>query len=188
MNRSIIAIALILFGSFIAAAQATGTYSRPNAETRLKRFVLSAIGPYAIGSAVAGSAFGTMIDYPKEWGRTGNGFGRRFASNLGKNVAASSIVYVIDEAARLDSHYYKSRKRDVGSRVANALLSTFTARTASGRRTFGVSRIVGSYGADMLAKEIWYPSRYRWHDGLSGGTISIGINMMTNLIREFVGK
>lgn len=188
MKKTIIITILILVGTIGVAAQASGTYSRPNAETRFKRYLLSAGGPYAIGAAAAGSAFGTMVDYPKEWGRSADGFGRRFASNFGKNAAASSIVYVIDEAAKLDSHFYKSKKRDFGSRVANAVLSTFTARTASGKRTIGISRIAGSYGGDMLAKELWYPSRYRWRDGFTGGTISIGINVMTNLIREFVGK
>ena len=177
MKKTIIITILILVGTIGVAAQASGTYSRPNAETRFKRYLLA-----------AGSAFGTMVDYPKEWGRSANGFGRRFVSNIGKNAAASSIVYVIDEAAKLDSHFYKSKKRDFGSRVANAVLSTFTARTASGKRTIGISRIAGSYGGDMLAKELWYPSRYRWRDGFTGGTISIGINVMTNLIREFVGK
>lgn len=167
---------------------AVSPYVRPNAEKRFKRFVNDTVGPFAWVGIGAGAAFSTAVDRPKEWGRTANGFGRRFASNFGKSVITNTVKYGLDEALRLDSHYYRSKKRDVGSRIANAFISTFTARTPSGKRTIGVPRLVGTYTANIVANETWYPARYGWKDGVKSGTISLGINSFFNLVKEFIFK
>lgn len=98
------------------------------------------------------------------------------------------MIYGIDEAFKLDSHFYRSKKRDVGSRVANAFLSTVTARTTSGKRTIGVPRIIGTYTANVIAAEAWLPPRYNWKDGIKSGTISLGVNSLFNLVKEFAFK
>lgn len=98
------------------------------------------------------------------------------------------MIYGIDEALKLDSHYYRSKKSDFGSRAGNALASTFTARTSSGKRTVGISRIVGTYTANVIASEVWLPRRYDWKDGMKSGTISLGVNSLFNLVKEFAFK
>ncbi|HMT09327.1 MAG TPA: hypothetical protein PKA82_15090, partial [Pyrinomonadaceae bacterium] len=116
------------------------------------------------------------------------GFARRVGSNFGKNVIRNTTIYAMDEALKLDSHYYRSTKRDVGSRLGNAVASTFTARTQSGKRTIGAPRIIGTYAANVIAAETWYPRGYDWKDGMKSGTISLGVNSMINIFREFVFK
>ena len=123
---------------------------------------------------VTGAGFSTAVDSPKEWGRTWDGFGKRVASNFGRNAIRSTAIYALDESLKLDSHFYQSEKRDVGSRVANAFVSTVTARKPSGKRVLGVPRIAATYTSDVIASELWYPARYDWKDGMRNGTISSG--------------
>jgi hypothetical protein len=164
------------------------SYVRPGGGTRFRWYVDDTVGPFALAGIVAGSGFGTLVNTPREWGRSGSGFGKRIASDLGKNVIRNTVIYGLDEAFKLDSHFYRSRKRDLGSRVANALLSTVTARRSDGKRVIGVPRLVGSYTADMAANELWYPSRYHWHNGFRDGTFTLGVTAFFNLVKEFVGK
>ena len=97
-------------------------------------------------------------------------------------------MYGLDEALKLDSSYYRSPNRDVGSRIRNALISPVTARKANGKRTVGIPRIVGTYTADVVARQFWYPARYDWKDGMKRGGISLGVNAAFNLVREFIFK
>jgi hypothetical protein len=184
-----LALIVTLFAvSAFAQTTTSSAYTRPDAEKRFKRFVDSTVGPFAWVGIAAGAGFSTAANSPEEWGRTGEGFARRLGSNFGKNVIRNTAIYGMDEAFKLDSHYYTSKKRDVGSRLGNAVASTFTARTKSGKRTIGAPRIVGTYVANVVAAEAWYPRGYNWKDGMKSGTISLGVNSMINIFREFVFK
>ncbi len=169
-------------------APSSTTYVRPNAEKRFKRYVSDTIGPKAWIGIVSGAAFSTASNKPDEWGGSVEGFGRRVASNLGKSVIKNTVMYGLDEALKLDSSYYRSTNRDVGSRIRNALISPVTARKANGKRTVGIPRIVGTYTANVVANQFWYPPRYDWKDGMKRGTISLGVNAAFNLVREFIFK
>ena len=191
MKKFVFINILILSVCAGAMAQAGGTaanYTRPDADKRFKRFVNDTVGPFAWVGVGASAAFSTAADTPKEWGRTTEGFGRRFASNFGKTVIRNTVIYGMDEAFKLDSHYYRSTKRDAGSRVKNAFLSTVTARTAKGKRTIGLPRIIGTYSANMIATQVWYPARYDWKEGVKTGSISLGVNALFNLVKEFAFK
>lgn len=165
-----------------------GWYAPPTAKERQKRFVNSVFGPLALGKNVAWAGIGTWRNSPKEWGDKWEGFGRRVASNFGKNVIKQSTIYGLDEAFKIDSHYYRSQKKDVGSRVLNALISPVTARSRDGKRVIGISRIAGTYTSSIIAAETWYPDRFNYKDGLKSGTLSLGLNGFYNLVKEFVWK
>src|SRR6478672_11995328 len=61
-------------------------YVRPDFETRQKRWLLGMFGPFAIAGDAFSAATATWDNKPPEWGKTWNGFGKRFASELGKGV------------------------------------------------------------------------------------------------------
>ena len=142
----------------------------------------------AIGKTVASAGIATWRNSPEEWGDRWEGFGRRVASGFGKNVIKQTTTYGLDEALKLDSHYYRSDKKDFGSKVANALISPVTARNKDGKRVVGIPRIAGTYTSSIVAAEAWYPARYSWKDGVKSGTISLGMNAVFNLVKEFVWK
>ena len=163
-------------------------YVRPDATKRFRHYVNDVTGPGAWGGILGGAAFSTAVNSPEEWGGSWEGFGKRVASNFGKNVIRSTVTYGLDEALKLDSHFYKSEKRSVGARMKNALISPVTARKANGKRTIGVPKIVGTYSANLAAYELWYPARYDAKDAMVNGTITLGANAFYNLFKEFIFK
>jgi hypothetical protein len=163
-------------------------YKRPDSKTRFKRYVNGMFGPVALGKTVVSAGYGTWRNSPEEWGDKWEGFGRRVASSLGKSVIKQTTTYGLDEAFKLDSHYYRSEKKDFGSKLSNALLSTVTARNAKGKKVFGFPRIAGTYTSSIIAAEVWYPARYDWKDGVKSGTVSLGLNAAFNVFKEFVWK
>jgi hypothetical protein len=146
------------------------------------------VGPLALGRTVASAGYSTWRNSPEEWGTKWEGFGRRVASGFGRNVIKQTTIYSLDEALKLDSGFYRSKNKSVSARIGNALISPVTARKSNGERTIGVPRLVGTYGAGIVAYETWYPKRYDWKDGLRSGTISLGFNAAFNLVKEFVWK
>jgi hypothetical protein len=167
-------------------AQTSTTYTRPNSEKRFKRYVNNVIGPFTLLGIAASAGIQTATNEPEEWGKKAEGFGRRVASNFGRTVIRETAIYGLDESLKFDSGFYRSQKRDVGSRVKNALLSTVTARKSNGKRVVGIPRLVGTYTASIVAAETWYPARYNYKDGLQSGTIALGINAAFNLFKEFI--
>lgn len=166
----------------------TATYKRPDAKLRFKRYVDNTVGPVSLAKSVATAGWSTYRNDPEEWGGQWEGFGRRVASNIGKNIIQQTATYGLDEALKFDSHYYRSTKRDAGSKIKNALLSTVTARNKNGKRVVGIPRLAGTYGANIIAAEVWYPGRYDWRDGARGATYSLGFTAAYNLFKEFVWK
>lgn len=164
------------------------TYVRPDSKTRFKRYANGVVGPYALARQVAGAGIATWRNSPEEWGGQWEGFGKRVASNFGKNLIKQTTIYGLDEALKLDSHYYRSEKKDVGSKIKNALLSPVTARNSRGKRVIGVPRLVGTYSSSIIAAETWFPDRFDYKDGLRNGSISLGMNAAFNLFKEFVWK
>jgi hypothetical protein len=168
--------------------QQQSIYTRPDANTRFKRYVNGMVGPVALARQVAGAGIGTWRNSPEEWGGQWEGFGKRLASGFGKNLIKQTVTYGLDEALKLDSHYYRSKRNDAGSKIKNALLSPVTARNRSGKRVLGIPKIVGTYTSSIAATELWFPDRYDWKDGVRNGTVSFAFNAAFNLFKEFVWK
>jgi hypothetical protein len=166
----------------------SAAYVRPDAESRRKNYLNRIFGPYALARTVLGAGISTARNSPEEWGGQWEGFGRRVASGFGRNAIKQTTIYALDESFKLDSKFYRSQKRDFGSKVKNALISPVTARTSSGKKVFGFPRIAGTYTAAVVAAETWYPKRYDYKNGLRSGTISLGFNAAFNLFKEFTKK
>jgi hypothetical protein len=164
------------------------TYKRPDSKTRFKRYVKSVVGPVALAKNVVFAGYATWRNSPEEWGDNWEGFGRRFASGVGKSAIKGTTMYAMDEAFKLDSAFYRSKKTTVGGRLGDALVSAFTARKPDGRKVLGVPRIAGTYASSVIAAEAWYPKRFDYKDGLKSGTISLGLNAVFNVFKEFVRK
>ena len=164
-----------------------GAYVRPSADKRFKKYINSMFGPWSIGRAVASAGLSTWSDSPEEWGPHWDGFGKRFASNMGRSIMKNTMMYGMDEAFKLDSYYKRSVKRDVGSRIKNAMLGPVTARKPDGKKVFGFPRVVSTYASSVIVSETWYPGT-DWKDGLRNGSMTLLFNGGYNLLKEFVWK
>ncbi len=164
------------------------TYVRPDSKKRVKSYVNSVVGPFVLARQAAGAGISTWRNSPEEWGDKWEGFGRRFASNFGRNAIKQTTIFSLDETLKVDSGFYRSKNKGVSARLRNAIISPVTARDARGKRVFGLPRIAGTYASSIIAYETWYPKRYNYKDGLRSGTISLGLNAAFNLFKEFIWK
>jgi len=162
-------------------------YVRPSSKQRFKWYIGSMIGPEALAKRAVSSGYATWRNEPEEWGDHWDGFGRRFAWASAGAAIKSTTKYGLEEAFKLDSHYYRSKDRGFKSKVSNALLSTVTARDEHGKRVFGYPRIVGTYTGSMVAAYAWLPDG-DWKSGLRSGSFSLGMNAAFNLVKEFIKK
>jgi hypothetical protein len=167
------------------AVQQTSGYKRPSAKKRFKLYKDSMIGPLALVRNAASAGISTFTNTPEEWEKNGKGFGKRLASEFGKSAIKNTTIYGLDEALKLDSNFYPSRKRNVGARIKHAVLSAVTALDKKGKKVVGIPRIVGAYGSAVIARETWYPKRYGYKDGLKSGTITLGVRAAINIFKEF---
>lgn len=174
-------------GSVLLKKQQPDPYVRPTAGQRFKRYLNRTAGTGLIGVGI-GATIQQIAEVPPEWEKNGRGFARRFASNFGENAIQETVAYGIEESLKLDSKFYKSKKRDFGSRLKNGLLSGITARTPTGKRVFNPGPIVGAYTANLISTQVWYPQRYSYKDGLRQGTQSIGFSIGFGLLNEFLFK
>lgn len=163
-------------------------YVRPSPETRRKRYINSLIGPVNLGRTVLRAGISTWSNSPEEWGTKWDGFGRRLASNFGKNAIKQTTTYGLDEVLKVDSHFYRSKSKSIGARIRNSLISPVTARDRTGKRVIGIPNLAGTYTAGIVSYEAWYPKRFDWKDGVLNGTYSLGLAVGFNLFKEFIWK
>lgn len=165
--------------------QISGGYVRPTTNERFKRYLNNTVGTGLIGVGI-GAGINQIANVPREWKRTGKGFAKRFASSFGENAIQETVGYGLEEALKLDSKFYRSQKRDFGSRLKNALLSGITARTPNGSRVLNPASIIGAFTANLISTQAWYPSRYNYKDGLRQGTQFVSFSLGFGLINEFI--
>ena len=161
-------------------------YVFPTAHTRFTRYVKSTVGPFSLLRTASSSAIDQWDDSPEEWEQGAKGYGRRFASNFGKNVIRQTTQYGLSEALHLDTGFEKSKRKGFWPRVEDALVQNITSRTRSGKRVVSAPIIAGAYAGAIIPAETWYPDRYSYKDGLRWGTYSLATGFGINLIREFV--
>jgi hypothetical protein len=168
------------------AATPNSTYVFPTKGERFKRYVNSTVGPFRLARTAVSAGLDQWKDNPEEWGQGMEGYGKRYASGLGRNALQQTITYGLDSALHLDTGFQRSNRDGFFPRLKHALLENVTSRTRSGKRVIAAPRFVGVYTGAVIASETWYPERYSYKDGLRNGTGTIVVGFGINLIREFV--
>jgi hypothetical protein len=162
------------------------TYKFPTNRERFDRYVKDTVGPFRLVRTAASAGIDQWRDKPEEWGQGMKGYGKRFASSLGRNAIQQTITYGLDEALDQDSDFHRSNRDGFFPRVKHAFLETITSRTKSGKRVLSAPRLAGVYGGAVIASETWYPERYSYKDGLRTGTNTLITSFGINLVREFI--
>lgn len=189
-----VGVLLITFAGVLAAngQQATPTptpdYVFPTAEERFKRYVKDTVGPFRLARTAATAGIDQWRDTPEEWGQGAKGYGRRFASGMGRNAIQQTVTYGLDSALHLDTGFQRSKREGFFPRLKDALLQNVTSRTRSGNRVISAPRFVGVYTGSIVAAETWYPDRYSYKDGLRHGTTTLLTGFGINVVREFLIK
>ena len=164
----------------------TPDYVFPTSKERFNRYVKDTVGPWRLARSASSAGIQQWRDSPEEWGQGAEGFGKRFASNLGRNAIQQTVTYGLDSALQLDTGFERSKREGFFPRLKDALVQNVTSRTKSGNRVISVPRLAGVYTGGIVAAETWYPERYSYKDGLRHGTTTLLMGFGLNAFREFV--
>jgi len=163
------------------------TYVRPTEKTKIVNYVFDTFGPYPIVGAAFGAGINQFSNAPPEWNQGVKGYSRRFGSDYGIAVVATSTRYGLSEAFREDAMYYRCECRGTFPRLRHALVSTLTARRGEdGHRVFSIPALVGPYAGTMTATYGWFPSRYDAKDAFRTGNYSLLAFAGENVALEFL--
>ena len=163
-------------------------YVFPTAEERFKKYVKDTVGPVRLVRTAAAAGIDQWRDTPEEWGQGSKGYGKRFASGMGRNAIQQTVTYGLDSALGLDTGFQRSKREGFFPRLKDALAQNVTSRTKSGNRVISAPRFVGVYTGSIIAAETWYPERYSYKDGLRHGTTTLLTGFGINVVREFLIK
>jgi hypothetical protein len=137
-----------------------------------------------VGSAVY-AGFLQEIDFPREWGQGGVGYGKRLGSTLAYSGVRNVLAFGLDTALRQDPRYHRSDDTGVWRRMKHAFRGTILTRTDSGTETLATWRLGSAYGGAFLSND-WYPDRLNTVKlGLAQGSAQIGFDLLGNLRSEF---
>jgi hypothetical protein len=140
----------------------------------------------SLARSAAAAGLGTARNVPHEWGRGAGGFGKRFASGVGRHVVKTAIQAGVGAAHHEDLHYHRSNLEGFGPRLKYAVVSTFwVPRTNRPGHTAALGRISGNMGAGLVSR-LWQPaSTAGIGAGLASGGIGIGADVGFHVAREF---
>lgn len=162
------------------------TYVRPTRRTKIINYVFDAFGPYPIVGAAIGAGIGQANNTPPEWNQGAEGYAKRFGSDYGIAMVATTTRYGLSEAFKEDAMYYRCECGGIHPRVRHALVSTLTARRGEdGHLVFSIPALVGPYAGTMTAAYGWYPNRYGAKDTFRTGNCSLLAFAGENIALEF---
>jgi hypothetical protein len=161
-------------------------YVFPTQRERFDRYVSNTVGPFRLVRTGVTAGIDQWRDKPEEWGQGLKGYGKRYASALGRNAIQQTVTYGLDEALNLDSGFQRSGREGFFPRFKHALLETVMSRTRSGKPVVSAPRLAGVYAGGIIATETWYPDRHSYKDGLRIGTGTLITGFGINLVREFL--
>jgi hypothetical protein len=152
-----------------------------------KNYAFDGFGPYTIAGAGFAAGIGQAGNAPPEWSQGVDGYGRRWGSNLGIAVAATTTRYALAEAFKEDTLYYRCECSGVLPRLGHAMLSTVTGRRGrDGHRVFSFPAFIAPYAGATTAVYGWYPDRFGAKDAFRMGNYGLLAYMGQNISLEFL--
>jgi len=87
--------------------------------------------PYTIVGPALGAGVGQWENEPPEWGQGGEGYARRLASGMARNLISETIRFGFAAADGEDPRYHPSQESGVWNRARHAIVEIFTSETSS---------------------------------------------------------
>jgi hypothetical protein len=169
----------------VDSSSAPVMYSPPTQSQRLRDYLRHT---YSIGSVIEAGTRGGIdqaLDRPSEWPQGGQGYADRFGSAIGQIAVRDTTKYVLGAVFREDLRIVPCAGCSFRDKLGAALKDTFTARKGEdGHTAFSVARIVGPFSGAAVAKNTWYPGGYSDGEIVRQATVSFGMSLARNVIRQ----
>jgi hypothetical protein len=125
-------------------------------------------------------------DTPAEWGQGASGYGRRYADIMGQYAIQKTTTFGLESLLHEDNRYFGSGKKGFWPRTGYALKSSILARHDNGKRYPSVSLITGYASGAFLSRTWQPPGSNTAGDGAASFGISMGWNIGTTAVKEFL--
>ena len=146
----------------------------------------SVLNPETIVGPAVSAGINQWRNQPAGFGQGAEGYADRFGSAIGRNVISKTITFGIAAIDGEDTRYFPLKNGSGWRRTRHAFVSAFVSPTASGRHIPAFSHFAGSYGAAFISNA-WYPDNQAdAAHAARRGSISFGVSIGLNLLREFV--
>ncbi len=174
------ALGILFIG--VTAAQEPDPFSWQN---KLSFHAATAYSPWSLVGTAAYTGLLQGIDFPREWGQGGLGYGKRFGSELAYAGVRNTMSFALDTTLHEDPRYYRSTDTGFWRRLKHTFRGTILTRTDSGGETLAWWRLGSAYGATYISNQ-WYPDRVNTVKlDLTEGTTQIGFDFLANVGAEF---
>jgi hypothetical protein len=121
---------------------------------------------------------------PVQWGSHPESLAIRFASKFGDSLIRHNIEFGVRALDHEDPRYFRMGHGRALARARYAVVHTFVVHNDRGGWMPAYSLIATDYGTPYLVRR-WRPERFHTASTLDAGTLSVGIGMGSNLLREF---
>lgn len=179
VHARVLAAACALLASGLTQARAQDKPTEWESGGRSRAYLTSLVGPGALLSVGVTTGIDEARDDPPEWG-----FGKRAASNMGRQVVQETVRHGLAAALSRSVVYQPCECNAFIPRVAHAFVETVTDRSREGKRMVAISRFAGAY-AGAAAEAQWRPDRSS-PEILATATSAIIYGGIGNLWREFI--
>lgn len=163
------------------------SYEFPSGKERARYWLKRSMGPTAFVAAATGASWGTWVtNEPPEWGKRGEGFGRRVGNSLATTAINQTSLTLISEVTRQDSAYYRCACSGFGPRLKHVMKMTFMGRNRKGEMVFSPGKMISPFIGPMVTRNTLYPDRYGPGDAAVSGVYGIGAFTAWNFVYEFI--
>lgn len=172
--------------TFFLCAAAQAQVAAPIPSPARKSLLEQSFGkPAWIRTGVA-AGWNFVNNRPHEWGRTTEGFGKRYASSFGGHLVKGTVQYGVGSLRDEDLTYYRSDQTGFGRRIRHAVASVVVARhSETGRPMMALSRISGTFTGAFVSR-LWHPERLQTaSSGFATAGVSFGVDAASKIFREF---
>lgn len=158
----------------------------PTASERWQALRRELVSVGVLFESVGAGTWDHLSDEPASWPDGAAGYVARVGSNAGGAVLEIGATDGLAAALHLDTRFEPQQQGGRGARLHHAVVGSVTARTARGTHLPNVPQLAGSYGA-ALAQQRWELGETRPGEAAVSALISIGFDVVENVVVEFAG-
>jgi hypothetical protein len=149
-------------------------------------YLKSLINPVWYVKGGLSAALDMKNDKPREWEQGASGYGKRFGNIMGQYAIQRTVTFGVSSILHEDNRYFGSGKSGFWGRTGYALSSSFLARHDNGKRYPSLS-LIGGFAVGAFVSRSWQPpsTRSAGDGAVSFGT-SMGYNVLTCGVKEFL--
>lgn len=143
-------------------------------------------GPGAALSSFAVGGYQQALDKKKGYGQGAEGYFSRVGGSYA-TFAAKQMVgsFALASIFRQDPRYLPSGRQSRRARLVYALSRVVVTRGDNGRTQFNICAVGGGIGAGLISNAWHEPPDHTFGHGLSRGGMTLGVEALRNVFREF---